>query len=83
MDTPQKPGYRLFVVALRAGQAEGMVYHDDYPKTLPSGVIYQLRLDILDEAEKWCAMPVNDLMDIWRHLASRKLLPPSNVNTRT
>ncbi len=78
MDHPAKPEYRLFVVALRNNVPEGSLYHDA-PKTFPFGVIYKLRLDLLDDAEKWCALPLADLMEVWWRLHDTGNLPPQNV----
>lgn len=82
MDHPTKPEYRLFVVAIRNGIPEGSLFHDD-PKTYPFGVIYKLRLDLLDDAAKWCALSLADLMEVWWRLQEKGALPASNVTNGT
>lgn len=74
-----------FVVQSRHGFESSAIYYDRLPIWMTGkhartmGLVYALRLDTLDDAERWVNASLGDLHRTYIRLRKRKALPPSNL----
>lgn len=54
-------------------------YHDFLPNRFPDPAVYKLRLDRLDDPEKWCAMSLAELLAMYERLRAAGKLPAENL----
>ena len=75
----------FFVVYRRNGTESSCLCHDQLPADFrgknaqANGLIYALRLDKLDDAERWLNMSLSELYQTYCWLRDRGRLPKSNL----